>query len=71
MKFYSDDIASSDPPFYVELTSASASSTLSVRPAGLQPNNVGWTRNPYLHVMRVELTLLLPELRIVTVSKIR
>ena len=34
-------IASSDPPFYVELNSATATSTLSVRPAGLQPNNVG------------------------------
>jgi len=41
MKFIQKMIASSDPPFYVDFNSATATSTLSVRPAGLQPNNVG------------------------------
>ena len=41
MKFIQMMIASSDPSFYVELNSATATSTLSVRPAGLQPNDVG------------------------------
>jgi hypothetical protein len=38
MKFNQMMIASSDPPFYIELNSATAIS--SVRPDGLQPNNV-------------------------------
>lgn len=41
MKFIQMMIAASDPPSYVELNSATATSILSVRPARLQPNNVG------------------------------
>ena len=41
MKFIQMMIPSNDPPFHVELNSATATSTLSVRSAGLQPNNVG------------------------------
>ncbi|MFZ1875711.1 MAG: hypothetical protein WAU25_01615, partial [Nitrososphaeraceae archaeon] len=41
MKFIQMMIASSDPPFYVELNSATATSTLSVRPAGFSQIMLG------------------------------